>query len=87
MDILTKRILSDREKSEHRIFEIEHSINHCTASIRAIANGASAIEMLRLLPEKLEDLKVNNVWLHEEQSRVQMMDSYLSFNSHSPHGK
>lgn len=87
MNLLTKRILSDKEKSEHRILEIENSINHCTVSIRAVADSASAIEMLRILPGKLEDLKVNNVWLHEEQSRVQMMDSYLSLNSKSPHGK
>lgn len=78
MDTLKALLNSDRKKCERRIDAINADLVHQTESIRNVADNASAIEILRKLPGMLEDLKIQNAWLHEEQQKLQELDSYLA---------
>lgn len=77
MDTLIQQIRSDHAAAEIRISQLNADIEKQAGKIRDAAAGMTAIEMLRSLPNMLEDLKVNNEWLHMEQEKSAMLHSYL----------
>ena len=77
MATLIEKIQNDRLASENRIALLRDEIATQENDIRQIAAAATAVDMLRLLPDKLENLKTQNQWLHQEQEKQGTLDGYL----------
>ncbi|MBE6723341.1 MAG: hypothetical protein E7572_12880 [Ruminococcaceae bacterium] len=77
MDTLIPKIRSDHAAAESQISQLNADIEKQASKIRDAAANMTAIEMLRKVPEMLEDLKVNNEWLHIEQEKSATLRSYL----------
>lgn len=77
MATLTEKIQEDKRVNAHQIALLREEIEGQENDIRQITATATAVEMVRLLPEKLEDLKTKIQWLHQEQEKQGMLDYYL----------
>lgn len=78
MDALIVQIDADKAATKQRISKINADIETQAEKIRNAAVSMSALEMLRSLPPMLEDLKTNNSWLHTEQEKFAVLESYVS---------
>lgn len=77
MATLIEKIQNDKLMSDHRIAGLRDEIASKENDIRQVTAVATAVEMVRLLPDKLEDLKTTIQWLHEEQEKQGTLDCYL----------
>lgn len=77
MATLIKKIQNDKLASERRIALLEDEIASQENDIRQITAVATAVEMIRLLPEKLEDLKTKIQWFNQEREKQGTLDCYL----------
>jgi septal ring factor EnvC (AmiA/AmiB activator) len=77
MATLIEKIQNDKLASERRIALLRDEIASQENDIRQITAAATAVDMVRLLPDKLEDLKTQNQWLHQEQEKQGTLDRYL----------
>jgi septal ring factor EnvC (AmiA/AmiB activator) len=74
---LIEKIQADKRASERRIAQLRDEIANQENDIRQITAAATAVEMVRLLPDKLKDLEVRLVWLHGEQEKQTTLNYYL----------
>ena len=77
MDTLMIKIAADKAATRQRISQLNADMNAQAEKIRNAAANAAPVEMLRQLPPMLEDLKVDNSWLHNEQEKLAVLEGYV----------
>ena len=78
MDALMIKIAADKAATRQQISQLNSDIDKQTEKIRNAVTNMTAVEMLRQLPPMLEDLKVDNGWLHDEQEKLAVLEGYVS---------